>query len=595
MLNPEYYIEEYKSSDGAWNTTRFSDEINAAISNHTDTKLGERRPFIITPVPGESPWISSAEQQNAEASINHLKLDSTTSTAKKRSYPNSHQNTTEEMSISMLVSDDTEDMKSDDADSLITSNTKSMLRSAMSSQHADESPHSFPSSLAPQAGSCMVYVYAPDDSGAPIKLNDIIDIVGVFSTIPDLALQPLPSSSAGDAATDDHLMTSMLDDEGMATHMPTSLVPRIHAILIRKESSPYAVYDMTSSYTNKNLPGDQTTGDHEKTISTDQLRLSRGRALGFLSMVLGGDDLTAEYLLLQTISRVHARGKESGTMSLGTIPLNIINCPSPDAPLTTVTQQPATTTTTAGMGGDGLSPLGEAVAAALSVLAPRCVALPLTLERLNTAPWWPRRDNQGGVRLITGPLQVAAATQLVLDETVLDPGTISETGLRNLAAVQGIMQRQQLSYEFEFFGLDQPMDAPVTVLSTGRTMLKGTGEVIVPLMPTAPMASRAGDIIDAASGSSMDADSVRRYIAAVRAMEFSIPDDVASKVQEDLAVAKQKDAMNVNADTFHVWLNVARLLALSHGEKVLTEMRWEQALALEKKRKDRLGMISKEK
>ncbi len=58
-----------------------------------------------------------------------------------------------------------------------------------------------------------------------------------------------------------------------------------------------------------------------------------------------------------------------------------------------------------------LSPLGAAVAAALEALAPRCRTLPLTIDALNRRPWWPRRD-QNSQRLISGPLQLAANTQV---------------------------------------------------------------------------------------------------------------------------------------------------------------------------------------
>lgn len=49
------------------------------------------------------------------------------------------------------------------------------------------------------------------------------------------------------------------------------------------------------------------------------------------------------------------------------------------------------------------------------------------------------------------------------------------------------MKAQRVSYDFEFFSLDQPAEAPVTVLSLGRTLLKDAGGLAVPLRPAAPL------------------------------------------------------------------------------------------------------------
>jgi Mini-chromosome maintenance replisome factor len=190
----------------------------------------------------------------------------------------------------------------------------------------------------------------------------------------------------------------------------------------------------------------------------------------------------------------------------------------------------------------------------------------------------------------SGALQIAAGTQLVVDETVLQSGQLNEMGLRNLAALQGIMQQQKLAYDFQFFTMDQPTDAPITVLSTARTMLKGVGEVVVPLCPTAPTAANGAAVTAAIAGG--DVGPSRHFLAAVRAVvgksgAFSIPEAVAAHVEKDLAGAKQKDP-SLTPESFHLRLNLARLLAVSHGEKELTPERWAQALEMENKRQERL-------
>jgi hypothetical protein len=54
-------------------------------------------------------------------------------------------------------------------------------------------------------------------------------------------------------------------------------------------------------------------------------------------------------------------------------------------------------------------------------------------------------------------------------------------------ALQALAAGQRVPYDFEFFSLDQPADAPVTALSLGRSLLKEGLGVALPLRPTAPL------------------------------------------------------------------------------------------------------------
>lgn len=87
---------------------------------------------------------------------------------------------------------------------------------------------------------------------------------------------------------------------------------------------------------------------------------------------------------------------------MGTLAINLVA--EPHSPAAAAAQQPA-------QQGQQLSPLGAALAGALGALAPRCLALPLSVGALNARPWWPRRD-QNNQRLVGGPLQMAANTQV---------------------------------------------------------------------------------------------------------------------------------------------------------------------------------------
>ncbi len=53
------------------------------------------------------------------------------------------------------------------------------------------------------------------------------------------------------------------------------------------------------------------------------------------------------------------------------------------------------------------------------------------------------------------------------------------------------MKAQRVGYDFEFFSLDQPAEAPVTVLSQGRSLLREAPLTVVPLRPAAPLGESA--------------------------------------------------------------------------------------------------------
>lgn len=91
-----------------------------------------------------------------------------------------------------------------------------------------------------------------------------------------------------------------------------------------------------------------------------------------------------------------------------------------------------------------------ALTAVLQALLPRVVSLPLSIDRLNSAPWVPRKDYDSNV-LVAGPLQAADGTELILDETALETGTLTQVGLTNLNSLKEVIQAQRVEYDFQFY------------------------------------------------------------------------------------------------------------------------------------------------
>ena len=490
MFNPEYFVSEYKDPNGNWHTTRYGDDVAGDIAEGCETKFDERHPMLVVPIPACSQWMMDKTETAAFESV----LQFQTGAPQKR----------EKRSL------DTDDMAVDQ------SNSAQDVPPGNSSVNVDDSaaaaaPHGAKKASGEQPanntkdssienqleniphGSCVVHIY--DGSGG-VKLNDMVQVIGILSRVPGLA----PYDAMDE------------DQEGIASKIPTSVAPRVHAISITK---------LTSSWAEPQAPLDSST-----------IQQARTQTKEFLSALLGGDEVAAEYLLMQIISRVHMRTQDSGASALGTMPMNLTGVP------------------------DKSPGFAQELSNALSLLLPSVKFLALDIDSLNRSPWYPcKLQNQAF--LSVAPLQLPAGTVVLLDETAMTAGQLTETGLKNLGAIQTMMQLQKLPYDFQFYQLDQPTDQPIIIISVGKTMLHGAGEIQVPLKPT-PSSLQNGNEIPSVTQLSkkLDLNLVRQYISLVRHMEFSIPQDMERQIEKDMTQARKKDASNVNAATFHCWLNV---------------------------------------
>jgi hypothetical protein len=160
----------------------------------------------------------------------------------------------------------------------------------------------------------------------------------------------------------------------------------------------------------------------------------RAEILSFLSDMLAGDDLAAEYLLLHTLSRVVSRGAVS---TLGKLTLSLAGFPTSKATLNAQTVAKR-------MGRNGkeeevmkLSPVlplengasaaGIRLHSALSLLLPRSCLLPLRVDNLNTLRFFPTKDPETNL-VRAGLLQLTPGTYLVVDETVLGDAKLVSYG-----------------------------------------------------------------------------------------------------------------------------------------------------------------------
>jgi hypothetical protein len=539
MLDPEYYVGEYQDHDGQWHSCRYLDDegdkakIQEKVFHNKingSVKFAERRPLIVVPIPGESKWITDVEERKALESIQAAIYFPTSNkpgdamTAKRRFEDENTINT--EMEVDAQVEMEMGGRKR------AAHGHQALFDSKISGFTTDVDIESQPFCMPSYSkGAAFVLLESDLESSHP-KLNDIVEIVGILSGVKASGACPLQ-------------------------------IPRIHALLIRT------------------IPAFQPPREIQTDPKTiEDTEIIREAVVKGLTGVLAGDELAAEYVLLHLISRVHKRINSSGESSklsnesaghsstLGTMPLNLkTQCEESNLP--------------------------SVVASVVETLTTKCVGIQLTLQNLNSAAWTPRRPESSPF-LTTGLLQISSGTHIVVDETVMEAGSLNEKGLRNLAALQNLIANQQVAYNFEYFDLQQPTDAPVCIVSTGKSLLSKNVNNLVQLLHV-PLSS--GESVHAMAVqktleeiAAVNVDVLREYIARAKAKEatdFLIPQDMVSRLEEDLADARRKEPDVLTEADFHTILNVARLLTISHGETTLRPKFWARAMELERQRRHR--------
>jgi len=237
----------------------------------------------------------------------------------------------------------------------------------------------------------------------------------------------------------------------------------------------------------------------------------------------------------------------------------------------------------------------HALTSLLSELLPASATLDLSIERLNSRKFSPRKDYQVN-RLVSGPLQLPTDTHLVLDETAMQAGKLNDHGCRNLRALQQVVLDQTVTYDFMYSTSDWPIDAPAVVVSTGPPMIKC--KLQLPLQCTysdglsGPTATTAQSTL--AHSFATRLPQARGLIAAAKYLPFTLSEAGSAAVEAHFVQARQQDK-DISAEHLHAWITHARLLAVSHGETTLTDARWNEARAMEAVRLQRVKQVTPKK
>lgn len=191
--------------------------------------------------------------------------------------------------------------------------------------------------------------------------------------------------------------------------------------------------------------------------------------------------------------------------------------------------------------------------------------------------------------LISTPLQYSLGTVLLIDETKMFPGQLTEIGLENVNGLKEIIQWQRLTYNFNFHVNEFPVDSPTISLSRCGWSILGKELYSVTLRLTSPTPGAAGGGAPSPRvplplvPEKFFADA-RTYVSMVRELDYTMEARMRTQIQEHFVNARKVPQNEVTQESLHLWMTLARLVSLSYGESVLTEESWKRVLELEDKR-----------
>ena len=419
MFDPEFYLGEYRVkslADGSVTerTGRYRDVVSCGpreeLLEAGDGATKDRLAYYCVSVPGEAAWVaeycgrSDSAPGPSGAAVNPL----------KRGLEEGEEGMDLEAEPATL---EKEAKKVRPAEEMTARDSATFKKPAVpASPPAPSARKDLGLNLplaSPQGKAAIIKLY--DLTEGDIKLNDLLEVVGIVSLDPSMAGGLEEEEEGG----------MMAGFSSAPSLPPPSLVPRIHVLHHR-------VLPHTNPLPLPAAPSSQEAG---------QLR---SELLAILTEALLGDKLAAEYLLCHLVSGVYLR---RDVLVLGKFSLNLHNMTAHDR-------------------------LPRRLATVLALLTTASHYLPLTRQQLDAASFLPKKDFEAN-RLVAGTLQLAKGTHLMVDETAMSDGQLTAQGLANLTALGNLITWQKAEYDFKYQKMEYDTDIPCLVMSEGRSMLTG--------------------------------------------------------------------------------------------------------------------------
>lgn len=385
----------------------------------------------------------------------------------------------------------------------------------------------------------------PDNFGYPvwakfyppheIKPNDLVDCLGILSEPPSALISK--------------------DDPLELEETPVPDAPRFHVVLMEHAGEGHPL-----------IPNNAEEREAKRLEAYSDLLSSRQSIIRWMTAVLGGDSLAAEYLLLNLISRPTFRDGDQVTR--GHVPINFI-VPAEDEP------QPAFHHKR-----DWTGSVRTRIEYLLETLCSRRYTLELTTNIFDSRNLVPFLSVNTG-RLESGLLQLPSGTHLLIDETQVEELLNRPDAKPKLEEVSNFIHHQVVHYDAVSYKLPFHVDCPVVVLSQGRSIFELTCAIPLQCQLDTP----APPAVD-----ERELNVWRSLIGFLRLAEWPGQDErVLDSIEDDFVNIRRLQGNDyLTEELFSHWNVIARAHTISHGQDMLSETAWRYIKDLEAGRLERL-------
>jgi len=526
MFDPEFYLAQYQvknMKDGTLKTMcgRYRDVVSCGpgeelVTEGTECETRDRLALYCVSPPGEAAWVvdhfrkvEGVEAGPSGTRTNNLKrsLEGEDAEMEVETGPEPETDISGGADISKKLKSES---VSGGSPSQTITNQQPSLNLPLPSTHGKAS---------------IVKLY--DVKDGDIKLNDVIEVVGIVSLDPNLAVPDVD------------------DDMGNSPSLPPpSLVPRLHAL--------------TFTHLPHNNPLLPTLPPFPSLQEVARVEL-----LHILTTCMLGDKLSAEYLLLHLISKVYLR---RDVLVLGKLSINLHN-------MTTHEEWP------------------KRLATLLSLLTTNSHYLPLSRDTLDNASFTPKKDFEAnrlvsGCLQLGTSTHLWLDETVMTDGQLTAPGLKNLTALGNLIT----WQKLEYDFKFQAMEYDSDIPCLVmsegrSMLPSDMQIMVKPYQVEARPDLISKTFSEVGSSL---TGELLDR--IRQYITTCRLLEFNLTEQVMKAVQDDFVTMRQSE-QGMTAEDFHALLVLGRFISLSHGRSTLDPQDWEEAKRMEKERKERAATL----
>lgn len=357
------------------------------------------------------------------------------------------------------------------------------------------------------AQTISVYVYdgqCPELALDAFRVNEAFEFIGILDL---MVLGSEPPIDRPDSLTVRQLEELQISDclsdlqrtgqSGVVLHCCDALpLDNIHHVRPNQSTEFYKQISASNAARRSFCMDEWRKLGHPKSIAD-----IRNELVEYLARPLLGDLVAAEYLLLSLLSRVYARADPA--TPLGNLSLNLV--------LNDALQS------------DEKKKIVAEMTRTIRTVVPLLGEVDLSLQNLNETKFTPHKNYEQEA-LLGGSLQVPKGTTMAIDETALSTGQLNEQGVKNVDALQSLVGKMLLPYDFQYYSMDFPQDVSVVTVSESKSILPVT--VSVPI--------HQGDSTSTPSDSVSEPllECFRVYLGALRSLTVSIGNEEAEMAEK---------------------------------------------------------------